>query len=94
MRTASRVDANQPEIVQALRDCGAIVKHTHTIGKGFPDLIVGYRGVNYLLEVKDGSKPPSARKLTDDEQRWHDEWRGQVVVVNSVEEAISVINKE
>jgi hypothetical protein len=59
----------------------------HQLGQGKPDLLVGFRGRNVLLEVKDGAKPPSRRKLTDDEADWHRDWRGQVDVVESKEEA-------
>ena len=90
-RRAARIDENQPEIVKALRDIYCKVEILSTVGQGVPDLLVGDRGVNYLLEVKDGNKSPSRRKLTDDEQTWHDEWRGQVTVVNSAEEAVSFI---
>lgn len=86
-----RVDTNQPEIVNALRKVGATVAPTHTLGRGFPDLVVGFRGYNYLLEIKDGSKPPSKRKLTPDELKWHEEWNGQVAIVNSIDEALRVI---
>ena len=81
MRRAARVDRNQQEIVQHLRKLGATVQPLHTVGQGCPDLIVGYGGLNYLIEIKDGEKPPSARKLTPDEQAWHDDWCGQVCVV-------------
>lgn len=91
MRRASKVDANQPQIVAALRDVGASVQPLHAVGKGCPDLLAGFRGVNYLLEVKDGSLPPSARKLTDAQAEWHPSWRGNVVVVNSVDEALEAI---
>jgi hypothetical protein len=91
MRRAAKVDANQPAIVEALRRVGCEVEVTSTIGGGFPDLIVGYRGVNHMLEVKDGSKPPSARKLTPDQERWHARWRGRVVVVESVEDALRAV---
>lgn len=67
MRRAARVDANQAAIAEALRSCGATVQLIHTVGKGCPDLLVGFGGINLLLEVKDGSKPPSKRKLTPDE---------------------------
>lgn len=87
----ARVDANQSAIVEALRKLGATVLHLHTIGKGAPDIAVGYMGKNALIEIKDGSKPPSARKLTPDEERFHAEWRGQVAVVESVDEAIAFI---
>ena len=49
---AKKIDANQPLIVQCLRDCGATVVSTATVGKGFPDLIVGYGGRNFLFEIK------------------------------------------
>ena len=94
MRTAARVDANQSEIVEALRQIGATVQPLHQVGKGCPDLLVGFRGVNILLEVKDGNKPPSARKLTEAEYAWHVDWRGQVAIVNSIEEAIHVLEEQ
>ena len=93
MRTVARVDANQPDIVRALRQIGATVQHLYVIGDGCPDLLVGFRGVNYVLEVKDGDKPPSGRKLTPDELRWHDEWRGEVCIVKNEYEAIEVITQ-
>ncbi|KKL82371.1 hypothetical protein LCGC14_1985420 [marine sediment metagenome] len=91
MRLDARTDANQNEIVQALRDVGASVAITSALGKGFVDLVAGYRGINYLIEIKDGSKPPSARRLTPDEQEFHDLWRGAVIVVNDVDEALKAI---
>lgn len=91
MRRAAKVDANQQDIVRALRDIGATVESLAPLGKGVPDLLVGYRGENLVLEVKDGSKPPSAQKLTPDELRWHQNWRGDVYVVSSVEDALSVL---
>lgn len=91
MRRAARVDANHSEIVAALRKIGATVTSTAGVGKGFPDLAVGWRGMTLLLEVKDGSKPPSAKQLTDDERKWHAEWRGHADVVESVEEALRAV---
>lgn len=63
------------------------------VGRGVPDLLVGFRGLNFLVEVKDGSKPPSARKLTDDEKLWQDYWKqfGQVETVENAEQALAVI---
>lgn len=91
MRRAAKVDANQSEIVAALRAVGASVQPLHAVGGGCTDLAVGFRGVNYMIEVKDGDKPPSARKLTPDQVTWHEAWRGQVCVVKSVEEALEAI---
>ena len=91
MRRAAKVDDNQAEIVKALRKIGCSVQVLSSVGEGCPDLLVGYRGVNYLLEVKDGSKPPSHRKLTPDQISWHGRWRGKVSVVGSVDEAIMAV---
>ena len=92
MHRAAKADANQGEIVQALRQMGASVQHLHTVGAGCPDLLVGFRGVNLLVEVKDGEKVPSKRKLTPDEERWHDNWRGQVAIVESVDDAVALLS--
>jgi len=70
MRRSARTDSNQAAIVAAFRDLGCSVFTLHTVGRGFPDLAVGCNGLNLLIEVKDGSKCPSARRLTSDEQRF------------------------
>lgn len=88
---ACRVDSNQVEIVKALRKIGCTVTPTHTVGDGFPDLVVGRNGINHLMELKDGTKPPSKRELTPDERKFHIEWRGTVHVVYSVEDALRVV---
>ena len=91
MRKAARVDANQEQVVSALRGMGATVQSLAATGKGVPDLLVGYRSKNYLLEVKDGAKPPSERRLTPDQEIWHGAWKGTVHVVNTPTEAVKVI---
>ena len=87
--SAARVDANQPEIVKALRGVGATVQHLHKVGQGCPDISVGRRGTNYFLEIKDGNKPPSARELTPAQKDWHAGWKGQVAVVCNADEALA-----
>ena len=91
MRRAARIDRNQPEIVEALRKLGASVQPLHTAHDGIPDLLVGFQGRNFLLEVKDGTKPPSARKLTSCQVQWPREWSGQAAIVTSTEEAIALV---
>lgn len=88
MRRRARVDDNQGEIVATLRQLGATVYLTHTVGGGFPDLVVGWRGKNYLVEVKDGDKAPSARELTPAEQDFHATWKGSVLIFESKNDAI------
>lgn len=95
MRRAARIDDNQPEIVEALRDAGCLVHSTAALGKGFPDLLVGYDGQLCLLEVKDGSKVPSKRRLTPDETAWFNRWyEYRVYVVESVEDALEAVIKQ
>jgi hypothetical protein len=91
MRLKARTDANQREIVEALRAIGCSVLVLSAIGKGCPDILVGYASKNYLLEIKDGVKKSSNRRLTPDEERFHWEWRGQVCVVENVDRAIDAI---
>jgi len=92
VRRAAKIDANQPAIVQALRAFGATVQPLHTVGAGVPDLLVGYRGRTALVEVKDGLRPPSERRLTTDQQEWHGNWRGgTLAIVCDVESALRVL---
>lgn len=88
MRRNAKADDNQPQIVKAFRQLGYSVAHTHTIGKGFADIVIGRDGVNTLVEIKDGSKVKSQRQLTNDEKEFHEAWRGTVVIIESVEDVI------
>lgn len=91
MRTAAKRDANEKEIIDALEQVGAKVKRLND--PDVPDLIVGFRGDLYLLEVKDGSRPPSQRKLRTGQQRFFDEWIGfKIVKVESIDQALRAIN--
>ena len=90
MRRAARRDDNESGIIKAMRACGAFVKPIND--EGTFDLLVWYNGHTLVLEVKDGSKPPSARRLTDAEQKFHDEWPGNnLYVVKSVQEALDLL---
>jgi hypothetical protein len=86
MRRNAKIDRCQPEIVKALRDAGATVAITSQVGKGFPDIVVGYNEVNYLMELKveDG-------KLTPDQRVFHSQWNGKVHIVRTSQEAIRLI---
>jgi hypothetical protein len=89
-RRAAKVDRNQAEIVAALRGIGVSVQPLHAVGGGVPDLLCGQRGVNVLIEVKDGAKPPSKRTLTGEQIDWRDAWRGQWATVKDVNEALAL----
>jgi len=85
MSRAKKVDANQGEIVRTLRDLNAKVFISSGVGSGFPDLVVQYRYPpefileTMLVEVKDGSLPPSRRELTDDQKVFHAQFDCHIV---------------
>lgn len=84
MRYAARVDVNQAEIVQALRDAGAYVWII-----GLPvDLLVGYNNISILMELKSGPR----KRLTKLQQEFFENWTGGPVCrVNDVESALRMI---
>ena len=90
---AARTDANHAEIVKALRAIGASVFDTSRVGGGYPDLTVGFRGRNWLLEVKDGRRPPSERRLTAAQELFVQQWRGHWACVTSADEAIELVTR-
>lgn len=91
--TYARIDANQPQIVQALREAGASVESLAEIGNGCPDLLVGYAGENYVMEIKNPDMPISKRTLTKDQVAWHAAWKGIINIVETAEQALKVIGK-
>jgi hypothetical protein len=86
MRRAARVDANQAAIVQALRDAGAYVWVI-----GLPvDLLVGYNGNTWLMEVKTDGK----KKLTQLQADFFGAWiGGDLVRVESPDDALKIIRQ-
>ena len=82
-RYAARTDANQQEIVDALKKIGCSVEII-----GLPvDLLVGYRAKTYLIEVKRPGHKPRTKKQKD----FLKNWRGQVRVCETAEEAIKLV---
>ena len=82
-----RTDANHKEIVDSIRKIPSLsVFSTHMVGKGFPDIVIGYKGINYLVEIKDGEKTKSQKKLTEDEIKFHQSWFGQIIVCECVQD--------
>ena len=86
-RKLGRRDANEREIIDALESCACDVVQLNWPG----DLLVGRGGRNYILEVKDGDKVPSAQKLTELEEVFHRNWRGQGAIVRTADEALEAV---
>lgn len=83
---AAKVDANQAEIVKALRKCGVSVQSTASMGNGFPDLVAGKGALTWLIEVK-GPKG----KLTNDQIEFIDAWNGTVHIARSIDDALRIV---
>jgi hypothetical protein len=87
LRTASRVDANQALIVRDLRAVGASVLHVHQLKNCF-DILVGYRGRTFLMEIKTSEK----EQLTAGEAEFKRTWQGSTYhIVYSSDQAIRII---
>ena len=93
MRRAARIDVNQPGIVKALRAIGASVQPLHMVGRGCADLLAGFRGDNFLLEIKNPDAPISDRELTPAQVEFHNAWRGTIHVIETAEQAIQVVTR-
>ena len=89
MRRNARIDANQISIVRDLRYAGCNVLSLAAVGQGCPDLLVHRAGQLFMLEIKDGAKFKSQRKLTKHQVKFHQEW--PVIVVNNINEALIAV---
>ena len=91
MRRAARIDANHTEFVKLFRALGAVVFDTSRVGAGFSDLVVIWRGEIMLVEVKDGAKAPSKRKLTKAQVDFHSDVAAAGCRVHVVETGADVL---
>lgn len=71
-RRAAKRDANEPEIIYALTQAGASVSKLSDAG--IPDLLVGFRGETFLIDVK--NRAGRGKRLTDDQKTFFEDWRG------------------
>ena len=85
-----KLDANHAEVVKALRAAGISVVSLAVVVKGCGDILAGYRGINVLLEIKDGDAT-SKRKLTDDVCEFSESWRCLWGVVESAGKALEAV---
>ena len=86
----SRVDKNQKSIVRTFRSLGWYVLHTNSLKKAC-DLIVVRKGRVVAVEIKDGSKPPSKRKLSSGEEEFRTLWEaggGEWALIESLDDVL------
>lgn len=84
-RRAAKVDANQPEIVKELRKRGWYVLIISQL-KNCCDVIISKGGRTIAIEIKDGTKPKSAQRLSEGEKKFMDEWQGEYRIITSTDD--------
>jgi hypothetical protein len=104
MSYGKKRDANERAIIVALRLAGASVHQLQ--GTGEPDLLVGFEGVTYLMEIKDPTQANGKAhkrsdgpmsELTPAQVRWWTAWAAPAnagpppVIVHTPEAALRII---
>jgi Holliday junction resolvase len=88
MTYARRTDANHKDITKVFRDAGAYVIDLSRVGKGCPDLCIGYGGLTVLVEIKSSEKA----KYTEDQEFFLQGWQGGAVCrINDIQGAQTLI---
>lgn len=87
----NRRDNNQAEIVRDLRTIGATVLDLSQVGFGCPDILVGFRRRNFLVEIKN---PDTYGKLSDDQNEFHDAWRGEILLARASTHLIAELSRK
>lgn len=96
MKRNAKIDKNQNEIVNALRKIGCYVLITSQLKNAF-DILVGFRSQLFIIEIKDGEKYESQKRLTDGEMKCKTGFESVGVkyhVVESVEQAINLVTNQ
>ena len=91
MRRNAKVDKNQAALVAQIRQLGGHVLHVYQLKNAF-DLLIGYRGKLYIIEIKADSKG----KLTKGEQQCKDGFNSVGVdyhIIWSIEQFIEITKK-
>lgn len=98
-RQGGKPDANQQGMVDLARRLGATVRITTLVGFGFPDVVIGFRGINLLGEAKLPDtvvvgRKRKPRKPTKTEQRqagFRREWTGQVAEIAGAADMVALL---
>ena len=89
MRLAARKDDNHNEISNAFERLGWSVLDIHQL-PDCADIVVGKCNQSIVIEIKDGSKPPSKQKLTNGEMAFKDRWKGDYRIVTCIQDVIDI----
>lgn len=91
-KSSNRSDENQDEIVKSL-----LKIHGVSVEKGHDDILVGYKGKNYWIEIKNpetisnvtGKPRPTAIKKS--QYKIMETWRGQYDIVWTLDQILKII---
>jgi hypothetical protein len=83
-----RKDNNQKQIVADLDAIPSVTYKDVSMVDGFVDLVVGFRGENYLFEIKN---PEGRQLLTEHEERFHDYYTGTIHIVTETDQILRII---
>lgn len=93
LRYGAKKDANHYEVVDALRAAGCLVEDMGHVGCGFPDLMCAYRGVIFLVEIKNPKSKYGRHGLNKRQKEWHAQWAGfPISIVDGAEAALRHLN--
>jgi len=81
-----RRDANHGPLAKLAERIGASHMDTSQLGDDYPDAVIGFRGVNYLIEFKIPGK-----KLKPGQERFQKTWRGQVHTIKTADEFLALL---
>jgi hypothetical protein len=92
-RLAAKVDANQPEIVDAFRRMGCSVLIISQLKKCCDIVVSKGLMATAMIEIKDGSLPKSKRQLTEGEMDFMHSWKGLYFIVESLDDVVRVVKE-
>jgi NAD dependent epimerase/dehydratase family enzyme len=92
-----RVDNNQKTLIHTFICMGASVLNLSTVGRGCPDLLIGYKGKSVLVEIKSSDKIDVIVNLAGApiSKRWSNKYKQELIDsrVNTTKTIISLIEK-
>lgn len=83
MRSNKKVDGNQSEIITQAKQLNISVQSLHQLGKGCPDVLFGYGGINIFAEIKDGNND-----LNEQQIEFHSNWQGQICTIRNIDDLL------
>ena len=90
LRYAKRTDDNQAEIVKQLNDIPGCA--CYVLGDPL-DLLIGFRGHNYLVEIKRPDKINQPSSRTKKQKKFIPNWPGQVRIASTFDEIYTLITE-